>query len=244
MGRTTWDYACVKQINSQIQYIYCGEILSPVFGEKVWDVKNIARHRIFVSQGSYPLKGLHKLIEAFPMILKAYPDSEIVVAGPNILDDRTLIARIKRTTYAKYIIKLIQKLQIPKDKIRFTGSLKADEMLEQYLYANVYVLPSAIENSPNSLGEAMLLGMPCVASCVGGVQDMVRDKVDGFLYPFDESYMLAHYICEIFKDDEMARKMGAKARESARRRFDTNEVVKITASTYRRIMGKKGYSHE
>lgn len=244
MGRTTWDYACVKQINPNVEYIYCSEILNPIFQKNKWDVNKTVRHRIFVSQASYPLKGFHRLLEAFPIILKFYPDSEIVVAGPNILDDSTLMARIKRTTYAKYLLKLIKKLNIPKGKIKYTGSLSADKMLEQYLSANVFVLPSAIENSPNSLGEAMSLGMPCIASCVGGVQDMLRDKVDGFIYPFDEPYMLAHYVCEIFHNDELAIKLGNSAAGSAKERFDPAKVAETTINTYKQIASNQGDENE
>lgn len=236
MGRTTWDYACAKQINPDIDYTYCGEILNPLYNEHKWDISKIKRHRIFVSQATYPLKGFHKLLEAFPIILKFYPDSEIAIAGTDILNNSGLMTRIKRTTYAEYLLRLIKKLNIPREKIKFTGLLNAEQMLEQYLAANVFVLPSAIENSPNSLGEAMLLGMPCVASCVGGVQDMLKDKKDGFIYPFDEPYMLAHYICEIFGNDNLAAELGKSAADSAKERFDPAQVVKITVETYSRIV--------
>lgn len=239
MGRTTWDYACVKQINPNVEYIHCGEILNPIFKEYKWDLANISRHRIFVSQATYPLKGFHKLLEAFPIILQFHPDSEIVIAGANVLDNSTLLACIKRTTYAKYLQRLIKKLKIPLNKIKYTGLLETEKMLEQYLKANVFVLPSAIENSPNSLGEAMSLGMPCVASCVGGVQDMMRDKIDGYIYPYDEPYMLAHYICEVFKDDDLALSLADSARRTAFERFDSSKVTETTINAYKHILSSK-----
>ena len=235
-GRTTWDYACVKQLNPNIKYTYCSEILNDVFYRNSWNLNKIERYRIFVSQGSYPLKGLHKLFEALPTILKYYPDTEVYIAGPNILDDSTLMKKIKRTTYAKYLKKLITELKLPFSKIHFTGPLDYNGMLEQYLKANVFVLPSIIENSPNSLGEAMNLGMPCVSSCVGGIQDMLRDKVDGFLYPYDESYMLSYYVCKIFGDDELAEQIGKNARESAIERFDINRTINIIYDLYNRVL--------
>ncbi len=61
-----------------------------------------------------------------------------------------------------------------RSKIHFLGSLDAEKMKQAYLDANVFVLPSTIENSPNSLGEAMLLGVPCVAADVGGVTDLLH----------------------------------------------------------------------
>ena len=117
-------------------------------------------------------------------------------------------------------------------------------MVEQYLKANVFVLPSSIENSPNSLGEAMILGMPCVASCVGGVQDMIIDKKDGFLYPFDEYYMLAHYVCEIFSNQDMAVALGENARKSAHKRFEPRTVVRTTLDVYRHIINCKDKENE
>lgn len=234
-GRTTWDYANVKQINPNIEYVYCGEILNRIFFEHRWNLTKAKRHRIFVSQGSYPLKGLHMLIEAFPNVLKKYPDAEIMVAGQDILTCDSLTKKIKQTTYSRYLQKRITDLRIPNEKIIYTGMLNADEMLNQYLQCNVFVLPSSIENSPNSLGEAMLLGIPCVASCVGGVQDMLRDKVDGYLYPFDEPYMLAYYICDIFQNDEQAQRFSQNARQSALKRFNSNKVKQTTLEIYKEI---------
>ena len=232
MGRTTWDYACVKHLNPNIQYIYCNEVLNPAFSKAVWAFENCDRYRIFLSQASYPLKGLQKMLEAFPLILTRYPEAEIYIAGPNILKSDTIMDRIKRTTYSNYIADLLREKNIDLSKIHFTGPLSPTEMVEQYLKCNVFVLPSAIENSPNSLGEAMSLGVPCVASCVGGVQDMLRDRVDGFIYPFDESYMLAHYVCRIFADDRIANEFSRNARENVKKRFDSDQVRRTTAETY------------
>lgn len=238
MGRTTWDYACVKQINPECDYIYCGEVLNNIYRENTWTIEKSKQYRIFVSQGSYPLKGLHMLLEAFPIIVKQYPDAEIYVAGEDILEAKNLKDYIKRTTYAQYLNRLIKIYNI-EGKIHFTGSLNANGMLEQYLKSNVFVLPSAIENSPNSLGEAMILGVPCVASCVGGVQDMICDREDGFIYPFDEPYMLAHYICQIFANPELAQSIGKKARENARKRFDAQLVVETTMKTYKMMIERR-----
>lgn len=238
MGRTTWDYACVKQINPGCDYIYCGEILNNIYMQNKWTIEKSKQHRIFVSQGSYPLKGLHMLLEAFPIIVKQYPDAEIYVAGVDILEMKNVKDYIKRTTYAQYLKRLIKKYGI-EEKIHFTGSLNANGMLEQYLKSNVFVLPSAIENSPNSLGEAMILGVPCVASCVGGVQDMICDRENGFIYPFDEPYMLAYYICQIFANPELAKAMGEKASESARKRFDAKLVAETTMKTYKMMLERR-----
>ena len=235
MGRTTWDYACVKQINPQIEYTYCSEILNPIYSANKWDIRNIVRHRIFVSQATYPLKGFHVLLEAFPQILERYPDTEIYVAGANILSSDTLMDRIKRTTYAEYLLRRIDEMDIPREKIHYVGALDAQGMLEQYLKCNVFVLPSIIENSSNSLGEAMCLGVPCIASFVGGVQDTIRNRIDGLFYPFDEPYMLSFFVCKVFEDDSLALELGRNAIPIARERFNPSKVKDATITLYQHI---------
>ena len=110
--------------------------------------------------------------------------------------------------------KLIKKNNL-KDNIIFLGGLSAQEMKDTMLKSNVFILPSSIENSPNTLGEAMLLGVPCIAADVGGVRNMATDKKDALIYPFDENYMLPFYVDKIFGDAEFAAFLSENAREHA-----------------------------
>ena len=84
------------------------------------------------------------------------------------------------------------------DAVTFLGSLSGKQMKENYLKANVFVLPSTIENSPNSLGEAMLLGLPCAAADVGGVTDMLESGSEGIVFQGTAPYMLSDAIEKIF----------------------------------------------
>lgn len=238
-GRTTWDRACVKQINESIEYMHLNEALRPVFYSGKWNYENCKKHSIFVSQGSYPLKGLHKLLEAMPIILKQFPDAHVYIAGPNIVNNHTIIDRLKRTTYGRYIIQLMKKLNV-RDNVTFLGMKNEKEMYSQYLSANVFAMPSLIENSPNSLGEAMMLGVPCVAAYSGGIPDMIKDKEEGFLYPFDEEYMLAYYICEIFNDVGLANKLSKAASARARETHNIDNIMSEMLKFYEKIVDTNG----
>ncbi|MFR1707970.1 MAG: glycosyltransferase family 4 protein [Clostridium sp.] len=214
MGRTTWDKANIEKINKDIEYFFCNETLRNEFYKHKWDINLCERHSIFISQGSYPVKGLHMVLGELSSIIEEYPDTHLYIAGENIFKNNSIKDKIKLSSYSKHILKLINDYNLH-NHITFLGNLDEKQMCLKMLQANVFVSPSSIENSPNSLGEAMLLGIPCVASCVGGVQDMLEDKKEGFIYPFDEPYMLSYYIKEIFKNDELAIKFSENGRKHA-----------------------------
>jgi glycosyltransferase involved in cell wall biosynthesis len=117
------------------------------------------------------------------------------------------------------------------ENICFLGTLDEKEMCEQYLRANVFVLPSAIENSPNSLGEAMILGTPVVVSDVGGVKNMIRHMEEGYIYQHDAPYMIAYYVEKYFEMKESAEQMTNRAREHAAEIFhvkkNIDDLIKI-----------------
>ena len=214
IGRTKWDKEYAYSINSKVNYVSCNESLRGIFYEKEWNIKNIERHSIFVSQASYPIKGFHKLLEAAVVLKEKYLDLKIYVAGMPIIKKSTLKDKIKLSGYGKLLNDLIKKYNLV-DTVIFTGLLSEEKMCDRLLKSNVFVQCSSIENSPNSLGEAMLVGMPCVASNVGGTSDMLLDKKEGFLYSFGDLENLVKYIENIFSDDKLAVKIGCEARKHA-----------------------------
>lgn len=235
IGRTTWDRACVTQINPNVKYYHCNETLREEFYKHMWSIEKCERYSIFISQGSYPIKGLHFMIEAMPLILKKFPAAKLYVGGNDITRSHTLKEKLKLTYYGKYIKDLIKKYQL-QDKVIFTGLLDEKEMCERYLKSHVFVCPSSIENSPNSLGEAMLLGLPCVASDVGGVADLLMHKKEGFLYQADAPYMLAHYVSEIFSNEDLALEFSRNARKRAMKIHDKEENTKRILEIYKSIL--------
>lgn len=199
IGRTDWDNICTRLINPEARYHYCSEILRKAFYDgSRWNMDECDSHTIFVSQGYYPIKGLHYMLEALSDIRKFYPDVRLRVAGGVSLNNAGLKNRLKQKNYQRYLAKLIEKYSLA-GCVEFLPPLKADEMKKMYLKSNVFVSPSSIENSPNSLGEAMMLGVPCVSSLVGGVGNMLINGAEGFTYQHDAPYMLAYYVMEIFR---------------------------------------------
>lgn len=233
IGRTSWDEACTSIMNPKRKYYKCNESLRNAFYTGQWKYSECKPHQIFISQASYPIKGLHKVLEAASLIRKAYPDLLIKVAGQNIFHGNV----IKGNTYGNYIQSLIRKYRL-ENNIVFLGMIDAEKMKATLLESNIFVCPSSIENSPNSLGEAMLLGVPCIASDVGGCADMMEHKKEGFIYPFNESYKLAFYICKIFEDDVLASKIGKEAKKRALVTHDREKNNEALYKIYENIMNK------
>lgn len=234
-GRTDWDKACSLRINPHIRYHHCNETLRQSFYNRRWKIEMCEKHSIFVSQGHYPIKGLHFLLEALPQILEQYPDTHVYIAGPNPTRlDGSIFAKLKRTSYGQYLVNLIKKNKLKKT-ITFTGPLNEEQMCDRLVRSHVFVSPSTIENSPNSLAEAMILGMPIVSSYVGGVPSMLDDKIEGYLYQADAPYMLAYYINRLFSNDDNAIKMGTMARQRANTTHNVENVLHSLLSIYMQL---------
>ena len=237
IGRTDWDKACTQQINPNIEYHFCNETLRDEFYKHQWDLNACERHSIFVSQGTYPIKGLHFILEAMPQIIKRFPDTYLYVAGGDITKRETLKDKLKLSSYGKYVLTLIKQYRLEK-YIKFTGSLNEKQMCERYLKSHAFVSASSIENSPNSVGEAMILGVPVVTSNVGGVKNLLTHEEEGFLYQFDAPYMLTYYVCKIFENDELALKLSKKASIRASKTHNKIKNINRILEIYHGIMQK------
>lgn len=157
-----------------------------------WSYENCEPHTIFISQGQYTIKGLHQLIKAIPLIKRVYPDVKVRIAGADVLRGGW-----RKSGYKLYLSRLIEETN-SSSALEFVGKLDEQKMCDQFLAANVFVCPSAIENSSNSIGEAQLLGMPIIASYVGGNAELLGYSKDS-LYRFEEYEMLAERIISVFQ---------------------------------------------
>lgn len=233
-GRTDWDKEKVLAVNPNLTYHFMNETLRTSFYEKQWQFDDCEPYSIFLSQGNYPLKGLHYALEAMPEICEQYPAAKLYVAGDKITAYESLKEKIKIGSYGKYCLALIQKYQL-QDKVVFLGRLNSEDMSKRYLNSHVLLLASSMENSSNSVGEAMLLGMPVVSSEVGGIPSVITDKKEGLLYPNGDIKALAEAVCTMFEDKETALQYGAMARQRALKTHDAETNFNRLLEIYREL---------
>ena len=232
IGRTSWDRDHLWAINPDATYHYGGESLRSAFYESsTWKYSECTPRRIFLSQADYPIKGLHQVLKAMPLVLRHYPDATIHIAGYDICNVKGLKNLLNLSDYGRIIRRMIKRNGL-EGKVKFTGSLDADGMVTEYLQSNVFVCPSSIENSPNSVGEAQVLGVPVIASYCGGIPDMMKGD-EGQMYRFEEIEMLAHKIVQVFdsKDDVQTDRM----RQVALKRHNPEENARELMNIYNSI---------
>lgn len=237
IGRTDWDEACTKMINPDISYHFCNETLRKSFYENKWSLENCEKHSIFVSQCSYTIKGFHYMLEAMADIVKKYPDAKLYTTGKSPLTC-SLKQKLRQGYYNRYLGKLIKKYNL-ENNVVFLGFLDEEKMCKQYLKSHVFVCCSSIENSPNSLGEAMILGTPCVSSDVGGVKNLMTHEKEGFVYQADAPYMLSFYIQKIFEDDKLALEFSKNAKLHALKTHNAETNFNRLLEIYNQISNKR-----
>lgn len=234
MGRTDWDQAGVQMFNSNANYYFCNESLRNSFYNYTWNIDKIERYSIFVSQCSYPIKGFHYVLEAMPEILKKYPKAHLYTTGRDLLH-LSIKEKFLIDSYQLYLIELIKKYKL-KDHITFLGMLSEQEMCDRYLKSNVFVSASTIENSPNSVGEAMILGCPVVSSDVGGIKNMLTHEKEGFIYQSTAPYMLAYYVKKILGDDKLALEFSENSKKHANQTHNRKKNIERLYEIYDEII--------
>lgn len=228
IGRTAWDMQCFKRWNPNGRYYYCNETMREPFYEGNWDISKIRRHSIYISQADYPIKGFHVFLEALAIVLRDFPDTCVYVAG-----NRSFLQ--SGNAYGKYVNKLMTKYRV-RNRIRFLGILSAEEVKERMLEVHVTVMPSLLENSPNSIGEALLLGTPVVAAKVGGIPSLVRHEREALLYSGHSARRLSECIKRIFNSDDLAVKLSDAERHRAQKLYDRKENLQKLLKIYDIVM--------
>lgn len=238
IGRTLWDKAYVNMYAPDAFYYHGEELLRAPFYTTRWNVNSFERHRIFISSAAYSRKGFHILVKAAGLLKRKYPDIKIVaplssmrVGAPKWID--FLISE----DYSVYLKKEISRWGL-EENVLIYKELSSEDMAKEYQKSHVFVLPSFQENSPNSLGEAMMIGTPSVVSPVGGVMSMVQDESSSLIFPMGDHVMMAYQIDRLFSDNQLALEISKNARLIAERRHDVETTTVEYMKIYSNVIEK------
>jgi glycosyltransferase involved in cell wall biosynthesis len=147
----------------------------------------------------------------------------LVIAGP--LPDPALAGRIRA---------LVSEAGLT-DAVTLTGSLSQQELLREYARAEVLLLSSREETSPQVIAQAMACGLPVVASSVGGIPFMVTDRETALLFPFGRPEECAKRIRLLHGDGNLRASIAERARTEAAERFHPDKIAEMTVAVYREV---------
>lgn len=234
-GRTTWDKAVMLSINPELTYYrFNYNLRDEFYSAPKWSADEMNPHTIYVGASSYPLKGLHILIDSLKILKRKYPDVRALVPGGNAKD-----GRLQRTNgYQEYVLKKIRENGL-EENVWFLGGKSAKEVTDILRQANVCVVTSAMEGASATICEAMMIGTPCICSYRGGMTDLLHDGETGYYYDFPEYGVLAERISNLFDDVELCKKFSVGAMADAQKRHEREKNFSQLIDIYNEVIKKE-----
>lgn len=128
------------------------------------------------------------------------------------------------------------------ERIIFLGEKTRSEINKYFASSDIFILPSIIcpggytEGFGYSLIEALASGVPVIASSVGGITDIVRDKENGFLVKEKDPHELSQKILELSSDAGLRSRLGKSGLEYVRQNFSQDKVIQDFLNLYKKIL--------
>lgn len=220
-GRTEWDRRMVLLYNQKAKYYHCDEILRPEFYKE--GKRSIPEKLVIVSTISSPIyKGYDVILKTARILKDLFGiDFKWIVYG-NVIRRRYLERNIGI---------------VPSDvNVNLLGVADAATLRESILGATCFVHPSYIDNSPNSVCEAQLLGCPVISTNVGGIPSLIEDGKSGFLVSSNDPHQMAFLIMQVYEDKSLNERIGREGKLVAIDRHNEVKIVKMVVDTYSEII--------
>jgi len=226
MGRTEWDYGVVKYFGKNAKYYHCPEAIRPAIfnSQDKWSYRKNDIIRLVTIASAGNLKGNGIILETARILKEMGVRFEWRVSG-----DKNIFALFERTTG----------IRASNVGITLLGYIDVEQVRQELLDAEMYILPSIMDNSPNSLCEAQLVGTPVIASYVGGIPQMVENNKTGILYPYNEPYSLAFKILDLHNSPETLMELSANEIEMSHRRHNPVLLAKRIQEIYSDVINNQ-----
>lgn len=229
-GRTDWDRLVTKISNPNIKYFHVDEILRPIFYDNL------------------QTKGIRKKEDTIQLVSTIsptiYKGIDVILKTAKLLTEQTDIKFswkiIGLDAEHSFVLHFEKNLNIFHEhvNVEFLGIRKSEAFIDQLRQSDLFIHPSYIDNSPNSVCEAQILGLPVIACNVGGLSSLVKNNVTGVLVPSNGVYEIVDCVKNYDKNPSNFKKLGRTAKEEALHRHDRNKIVAELLLVYEKIMIK------
>lgn len=223
LGRTNWDKDIISIYSPHATYDYCSEILRDVFYEPCFRIIP-KRLKITTTISDSLYKGFDVVLKCASILKCQFNlDFEWCVYGninPSLVEGKENVRSNDVNVYLK-------------------GVASPSELRDAILKSTLYVHPSYIDNSPNSICEAQILGCTVIAQNVGGIPSLIEEGKTGFLVPANDPYQMSCIIKKIYENPDLNRKVGAQGQLEARKRHNKDHIVETLIKIYQKYRNEK-----
>ena len=225
MGRTEWDKSLVDLFNPNAKYFHCEEALRDSFIEsaKRWKYTD-EKKKIIISMISRPWYKGCDLILKTASLLKRFTDIDFewqVYGNPEM--------KFYESVYG---------IKAEDVNVRTMGTASKEELVDALCSSSCYVHTSYIDNSPNSICEAQIMGVPVLATNVGGTSSIVDNGVDGILFPANAPYTAASLIKRVTADKKLSNSLSSNAIIRATDRHNPTKIGNRLIEIYKTIINE------
>jgi glycosyltransferase involved in cell wall biosynthesis len=225
MGRTNWDRLITNFYAPGAHYFHVDEVMRDIF-----------------YQGFQPNRRNGKLQIVSTLSLTVYKGLDVILKTAKLLCDETnldfewcVIGIPPSSPFVNFFEKALG-IVSSEVHVHYMGSLNSEKLYALLQKSNIYVHPSYIDNSPNSICEAQLIGRPVVACQVGGIDSLVNHGEDGYLVPANAPFEMAYYLKKIAFDDYLLQAFSKKAFDMASKRHDKKKIKEDILKVYYEVI--------
>ena len=235
-AKVTRKFICVSEYDKRLALLYHVSSLAKLkvihngmppdlylkdSGERVRKELQLSNDEVLITMVArfVPQKDHNTLLRAIQSVNGKY---RLALVGGGELEHR-FRERVRKQRVSEKVIVLGERRDIP-------------EILRA---SDIFVLSTNWEGLPRSVIEAMMAGLPVVATHVGGVPELVEDGVTGFLVPPKDPQALAEALRKLIDDPELRKRMGQAGREKALREFTLDRMLRETERVYQEVLGKE-----
>lgn len=215
--RTKFDYNFVRALNKDAVIFDLPEAMNTVFYQHQW--KRPSDLSLLFVGSVNRAKGLEDLLHAMAKLKGPFPRLRLKVIGAGARE------------YLDHVNKMVHAYDL-KQNISWLGIKSPKEIAVELSQSSFFVLPSLMDNSPNSLAEAMAVGVPSIATKVGGIPSMINDNVDGMLFEKHDVDALVAIIQHLVGNKELQDKLSTNARAKAQERNYPPRVARKYIDVY------------
>jgi glycosyltransferase involved in cell wall biosynthesis len=222
--RTNWDSAFIRSNNPQAEIHMIWEMIREDF---FYDHFSSKRKNVLFVGGKNPLKGLKELLCAYDSSVQSLGFNLIVLGQCTIKDIQNIVNKEK-----------LESINIANIDCR--GMQDSRDMIKAYDESYCLVHPTYIDNSPNSVCEAQLSGLPVIATDVGGVSSLIENEQTGLLIG-NGAKAIEIAIKKLHDDVSLREYISKEARRMARERHDPTIILSKTIAMYKKVINETAH---